>query len=568
MIFATPNRGTGGAGTTGILQGLIAGQQSRESEQKMEWLQKNQDRQDDVYDKQEGFGHIGNIDDMIRTGKFDQKGIDSANSYFENSKNFKGTNFSLADMSYAKDENGFYTPEFVNEYQGITGKEIVPGSTKASNGMNTYLRKNMVRMNGELFDPDTFTAGSSSYKKYKEKQAMERKLQESVIAKNLGIKMGGAGDTKYDKTKAMADKKRIEKVPIDKRTKEQNIELSVADQTLGMTKNEAVDDLVSPEFKTMFSGINKGDFSQTSNISPEAVSRAEKAQLQGGKPYDKYDETSKELNTMNMLYDLSDKFKNIDSKDYDSGIVNKMIRDYAVMEDGKGWENVKKEDREKMLNTIMKSSEVGMATAQILKDISGAAVSDEEFERVMKILTGGSVDLNNPAAVASALRGAGETMSNRSKTSIQGIRELYSPGDKIKLAKLHQQYDRPFGGHQQKPGGELSSKDAAINVVDKEAETAKDLGVDLISKAFGLDEPVELDAEGKPKPQFLKNPIDWVSDKAGWNGNKDKPEYVNKSKYKSMPLKELQAIDLKGLSKEEIKDITTEIVRAKFRGEK
>jgi len=319
----------------------------------------------------------------------------------------------------------------------------------------------------------------------------------------------------------------------------------------------------------MFTGINTGDFSKVGDITDENVSRAEKAQIQGGKPYPKYDETSKELNTMNMLYDLSDKFKNIDSKDYDSGIVNKMIREYAVMEDGKGWENISKADREKMLNTISKSSEVGMATAQILKDISGAAVSDEEFQRIMKILTGGDLDLNNPAAVAAALRGAGETMGNRSKTSIQGIRELYSPADKLKLAKLYQQYDRPFGGHQQKPGGDLSSKDAAINVVDKEAETAKDLGVDLISKAFGLDEPVELDAEGKPKPQFLKNPIDWISDKAGWGGDtKQAGPTVKSSDYSKMSLKDLLRIDQSTLSKEDIKKLTTEIVRAKFRGDK
>ena len=576
MIFAKPDRGTGGAGMSGILQGMIAGQQSKESSQRMDWLQTQQDRQTEVYEQDKAFGHIGNIDDMQRSGKYDQKVIDNANEWFKGSTNFADTKFSLRNINSLKDENGNWTNQLINEYKSKTGKTVIPGSTKTAEGLKTYVDRNgnQVMVGDDIFDPDTFTAGSSNYKKYKANKDMERRLQESMIAKNLGIKAGGAGEPKYDKTQAMADKTRIEEIDPKDRSDKDVMKLKVADQTLGMTKNEAIGDLVGTEFKDTFSSINSGDFSKMGNITDDQRSRINNAQLQGGTKYEGYDATNKELNTMNILYDLSDKFNGLDGSNYESGVVNKMVRDYATMADEKGWENINQTDRDKMLNTIMKGSEVGMATAQILKDISGAAVSDEEFQRIMKILTGGDVDLKNPASVAAALRGAGDTMGNRSKTAIRGIRELYSPSDKLKLAELYNQYYRPFKGHKQKPGGDATPKQAAVKVAKAEADVASELGVDLFQEFTGMGTP-EYNEDGTKKTAFTSNPLGWFKEKLPWGNDRSdrtssssqqKNTKKGNSKYGDKSSAELMKINRDGMSADEIRELSTAIRVAKLNG--
>ncbi len=470
MIYAKPQFNPGGSITSGLLQGMMAGQQSRESDKRMDFLQTQQDRQTDEYEKGQFNERMYNIREVQKNGGNIGSHLTGMNDWTSKSKNYKDEpRFSVGNWANHSDGEAGYTNKAVNQYRSDTGKDFIAGKTDS---------KSPMMLGDKFFDFDTFEAGASNFQTYAKDRDQLNLLNQAKIAKAAG------GGSKYDKTQAMKDKIAIEKVPVADRTTEQNMELSVADQTLGMVKNEAIDDLSSPDFKSIFNPINKGDFGSVKDISPSMITRAEKAQLQGGEKYDKYDETSKELNTMNLLYDLSDKFTDINADDYDSGIVNKMVRDYATMADKKGWENINQEDRTKMLNTISKGSEVGMATAQILKDLSGAAVSDEEFQRIMKVLTGGDVDLKNPQAVAAALRGAGDTMSNRSKSSIQGIRELYSPADKLKLTGLYNQYWRPAREQKMQGGGTKSPKEVAVDVAAKELSTGADLGTEVVKKVL------------------------------------------------------------------------------------
>ena len=477
MIGYSAPSGAGmfGAGIGGLMQGIQQGQQMNNNAEKMEMLQEQNDRNTDNYENKEANERLYAIRQAIKDGGNPFELMQGYNKWAKTTKNFADEDdLSMGNWdNYRKDDGGMVNLNTINQYEGDTGREFKDSTTN----------KQPIMLGDKFFDFDSFAMGAPKFAAYAKERDLANTLTRAKIAGEV------QGETKYDKTKSMKDKLRIEKIPEEKRTKEDKLKLSVSDQTLGMTKNEAVDDLVSSDMKGIFTSINKGDFSGANKVSPELVTRAEKAQIQGGEKYDKYDATSKELNTMNMIYNLSDKFKDLDPNTYDSGVVNKMVRNYATMADKKGWENISKTDREKMLKTVGLSSEVGMATAQILKDISGAAVSDEEFQRIMKVLTGGDVDLKNPQSVAAALRGAGNTMATRSKNAIQNIREIYSPADKLKLSQMYNQYWRPESKQEMKGPGKESASDAAAGVASSEAKAAANLKTSFVKEILsGNDE--------------------------------------------------------------------------------
>ena len=250
---------------------------------------------------------------------------------------------------------------------------------------------------------------------------------------------------------------------------------------------------------------------------------------------------------------------------------NPFINNISKRASGEDWAKMGVKEKKALINQIGAKSKTGMLTSQILNQISGTAVSDQEFERIMGILTGGDIDTTNPRLIAEALRGSGETIGDMAKSDIQGIRSKYSPYDKMELAKLYKAGNiRPIG--EKITGGDQTSMETAMKTIDKETQAASDLGVTAWDQITGKADPIDPTARNESSAwNFLSNvgsdAKNYVSNLFSGGDDKSSPDPVNPSraKYEAMDMAELKAlIKSKSLSPEDRK-LALEIAAGKYR---
>ncbi len=341
--------------------------------------------------------------------------------------------------------------------------------------------------------------------------------------------------------------------------------MKLATKTLDMSKTDAIDILTGDKYTHILSQFSDDQWGDASGYTPVVAKDLSKAQLLSGEKFKGYEDTMRGIKTMKTLYTLSNEFESVSTEDYNGGAINKVVNEFSKQATGEDWANTTVAEKRKLLKTIAMKSKVGMATSQILNSISGTAVSDSEFERIMGILTGGDIDLNNPRVVAEALRASGDTISGENKTSIQGIRSKYSPYDKMKLVKMYNSGNIPaIGTPLEKPaeGKGTDLKTTAAKVIADEAKQAKELGKSTYQQwTGGNDKEPTLD-EGNLWDQSKK----WVS---GLFSDVI-PESTNPkaSPYKTMSDAEFKAIDKSKLTGDDKKLFVKEWVRRYKKGNK
>ncbi len=490
MIFATPNRGTGGAGMSGLLQGMMAGKQSRQNDEKMDWLRTNQERQTEQYEQKEAFGRIGIFEDMIKSKNYDQKLVDSNNEWFKNSTNFNDTQFSLSDMETYKDNNGNYTNEFLNKYKADTGKDWLVGSESEADvaDMQNYVSNDgrQLMMNGKIFDPDTFSAGSSSYKKYKEQQDLARRLQEAQIVKALGGSDGPSDLDMYTELKANKNK-----------TPKQQIKYEALQKKLKMTQDANIDKLTG-EFGTTLEKAQNGE-----DVSQDIQNYALSAQAKAKQTFTKREEhatavagSKRMVETYNELSKLTEKYDTKDgiSKGAEAEILKTMsAEDFAKLE---------KDEQIAVTANAIKQTQVFSKVFRVVKEESGAAFTDEEFARRLATIVGGDPSkINEQTLMAAFGTYTAEALKN-TKAGLGEISNLYM-GDKLALIDSYNKGTRGFRAPTPEsnitPNGGMTAGEGVKEVTSEESKGLVQLASDVLG---GFKDAVV----GKDnKPQTIKD---------------------------------------------------------------
>jgi len=422
------------------------------------------------------------------------------------------------------DKAGKVMPAFLSGINSDTGATLDPTSETFQTDLKNFFK--IYDEDGEKWGSfDSYAAGNNNYQTHRRGKLMEEEMLLSKIGAEKR-KNQPKGKSPTAKENSAATYKEISKIPVKDRTPDQKKDLQIAVKDLELTKENAQNLLTGDDFTPILEQFSDGKWADnTDSYTPEMENSMAKAQMQGGVDFKGRAEVQGKIKTYKLLNSISNEFANLDADSYSGGAINKVVNEYAKNATGENWKNMKVSEKKKLLKTIGLKSKVGAATAQILNQISGASVSDEEFQRIMGVLTGGDIDLSNPQAVATALRESGSVYGDQAKSSIQGIRNKYSPYDKMSLVKELQAANLPLDKiklTEPKTGG-TTLKEGAVDQIADEAKQAKEVGGTLLKKAMG----------GDTKTDVVESSGDWLGNK--WDGLKKGVSDIFSSDEKAEP---------------------------------
>ncbi len=408
MIFAKPARGSGGAGMSGILQGMIAGQQSNESEQRMEWLQANQDRQTDEFEKKDFNERMYNIREVQKSGGNIAPQLTKLNEWKAETKNFSdGDDFRLGNWNEFRDDTGVFPRSFENKYKTDTGKDFVQGTSDA---------KDPMMLGDQIFDFDTFESGAANFQSYAKDRDQMKLLQDAQIAKAMGAPKGPSDMDQY---LALKDNKT--------RSEQQENKYKVLQKKLKMTEDANIDKLTY-DFGSSLEKAQGGDI-----VSNDVVNNAVNAQAKAKQTYTKRDERAKSVAGSKRMVDTYKDLGNL-TKKYDTGdgwakgieteiLKNSSQEEFAAM------------DEEAQIRTTanaIKQTTVFSKVFEVIKEQSGAAFTDEEFARRLATIVGGDPTKINEQTLMTAFGTYTAESLKNTKADLNEISNLYM-GDKLSL---------------------------------------------------------------------------------------------------------------------------------------
>jgi len=452
MIFATPNRGTGGAGAQGILQGLMAGQQSRQSDQKMEWLKQNQDRQTQQYEGDENNKLLYNMREVKNSGGNIAPLIDSYNKWRKGTTNFSdGDDFRVGNWDDHRTEGGGVNQATANKWEGDTGFEFGEKTTEQAPLM----------LGDKFFNFETFSAGAPKFKSY----AQDRDIQKALaLSKATGDAKGPSEQSQLAKLQTIIDNGGT----LGGEDKNMYRQLN---EKLKMTKPNAQRTLTSPGYQSKMESVS------TKGWNPMNITDAEEREMvlteqQSGFSDKNADTVGNQIGSMGNLVTLRDEVIALKG-DVASGKVDNMLVDSAKWADDETFKNMDAKAQRKLLQTTELRSKLGMTTANFLKQISGAAVSDEEFQRIMTVLTGGDITEVGIDTIASALGGSAAAIYDDTKGKItNGMDKYKTPGTMVRLGKQLEKAYNPTAYTTESTEGGTDLAETGAAAITKQAKQA------------------------------------------------------------------------------------------------
>ena len=480
MIFATPNRGTGGAGAQGILQGMIAGQQSRESDQKMQWLKTNQDRQTEQYETNESNERLYNMRDVKNNGGNVAPLIDSYNKWRKETTNYSdGDDFRMGNWDDHRTEGGGINQATANQWESDTGFEFGEKTTE----------NNPIMLGDKFFNFETFSAGAPKFQAYANDRDLTRRAQMAKIKKDIG----GDGPSDLDMYTELKDNKN--------RNPKQQTQYEVLQKKLKMTEDANIDKLTGEFGKTLEKAQNGEDVSQ--DVQNYALSAQAKAKQKFAKREEhatavagskRMVETYRDLSKLTNKYDTKDGI----SKGAEAEILKTMSAD--------DFSKLEQDEQIAVTANAIKQTQVFSKVFQIIKEQSGAAFTDEEFARRLATVVGGDPSKINEQTLMTAFGTyTAETLKN-TKAGLGEISNLYM-GDKLALTDSYNKGTRGFKAPTPEssvtPGGGMTAGEGIKEVTSSESQGLVKLAGDV---ATGFKEAVfGKDNKPAPKPQTGKD---------------------------------------------------------------
>ena len=439
MIYARPARGTGGAGAQGILQGLIAGQNSRESSQRMDMLQAQNDRNVEQYESKELNERMYNIKQIYNDGGNISPALNNLNKWKSGSTNFNdGEDFRSGNWSDYHNDDGEVNFSAQNQWNSDTGKTYDENTSKRA----------PIMMGDKFFDFDTFSAGAPKFKAYSDDRDLAQALK---IQK-------AQGDVKAPSN--IAEIIRLQNKP--NKTEEDRDTLRTYRAKEGVLKSHAV--------KTLNSDDNKALYDKNENLTDEddnTIARAVTNELDAG--LGEYKDSNKIGPGIAAVDTLNQTANTLTTMDVAEGMKESGLVEAAKYLNSEEFTNLEPAAQRKVLQTIEARSGLGINATKILQSISGQAVPDSEYERFMGNLVGGDIKNINTKSIISALKGASEALYNNTKANIKSSVPRTRAGTRADYFRNLEKVWNPVSPKVTE-GGEMKLEEVPEQVIDTKVE--------------------------------------------------------------------------------------------------
>ncbi len=508
MIFATPNRGTGGAGARGILQGMIAGQQSRQNDQRMEALQTqmNNQREDraktefneamfnmelggspdevnnimakypDLYlDKNPAFEALEKDYipfNSMTTAPFDFMNTDT-NQYL--TTKFKRLNAQdlIDKLGKPYNEDGTINMKHLNKLRELRPdrpitEEMFADPSKYSEYINNGFVLEEQGPDGSianiLMTPEMFEAGSANYASYKRKRLQDEaltkaklttdtkgpdeitqlaNLREEYLSNNGFFKTVPLIDKDTGKQKTNDDGEPLfTKVEDTNKAARYNILKTknkmtkpYAEQTINapyLSKQESAKYPSQVPLAQVVDNSTTKKFWNPASLSPSMINVLKQAEFDTGREYKGRDDVKERITSLSSITEVRNDLLRNDTKA--SGLIENAMLDIAKLSSSAEFQKMSKTEQLKFLNTVEMRAKIGNMSNALLKALSGADVTEEQYNRVMGQLLGGDIDKVNNETIVAALGGTADSMYNNLITDISQISSRETPGTKAELA--------------------------------------------------------------------------------------------------------------------------------------
>lgn len=386
-------------------------------------------------------------------------------------------------------------PEIRQQYKNDTGFELPTDDRQAAEELRTGLMLNNKDGSTQYVDRRALGLGLGNYNTFKDKKLRDMGTDTMTASslKTMSDKMGGY---------AMMD------------DKHKNIAIATYTDSK-VLKQYMASELTSPATTSATDNVS------TKVWQPENVTSDQKNALfdiQDGAGYE-YKGRQDRIDEIATVANFDRVTKVIDSmQEVDRQEVGNLMTAWATRASEEDWKSLKPSERKKALNKVGINTTANLAAMELVKLMSGAAVTEDEFARYQDALFGGGVDKMNLPTLRATLGSATESLYNKAKTQIANIGGR-TPYDKVDLAqKLEDVYSgkpdvSPTGGSSEETGVKIPevAKRTAVKLGEQAIEGVSDLTGGVVDAVFGnKDEP----ATGEDEWSFmnvLDNSVDGVT---------------------------------------------------------
>lgn len=246
-------------------------------------------------------------------------------------------------------------------------------------------------------------------------------------------------------------------------TDEEKADFDVFSQKTGMTKQNAQEVLTNPaSFDDSLATVTKDSWSPM-DVNQNDLFAMDRIEQKGGYEDKNVDDYRGQITSISGLTDVRNLA--IDLKgEIASGKMENFSAKLAKMAGDEDLATMKQEEFNKLMNTVDLQSQIGTVGASFLKALSGSAVSEEEYQRIMNNLLGGDITENNIDAVIAALGGSSSRIYEDMKTNIQGMSDTRTPASKVKLGQDLERAYNPTAYTPEQPTEGTTISDVAATV--------------------------------------------------------------------------------------------------------
>lgn len=392
-----------------------------------------------------------------------------------------------------------------NKFLADTGSELPEDPTEA---MKVLEKSGMISgddgATNSFVTADQLAKGvGSGFADFKKQKQLAENLMKAKITKEMG---------KASDEDTLAQMEAIGVDNLDPINKEK---YKILNEKLGMTKAKATANITDGNYNDAVKNAKSGGV-----VNPEEMQKAKRDQILSGIEYKEQKDLTKNIVSYNNMNRLNNEIQKSLGDDIASGIVESKIADTTKRASDEEFKAMKKDDQIKAINKIMRDSKIGTFIADYLKDISGAAVTEEEYLRVLKIMTGGDLSQVNNLTLSAAFQAATEEKGKKAEQALKGVPSQYAG---TILEGSHMLYG-PEGGQMTSTtaeemvtdGGTKSMGDVAAGVPIDQANQAydmlrsfaKNLGIDLPGGNIDSKNPVTAENLEEQKFELLKTVVD------------------------------------------------------------
>lgn len=258
----------------------------------------------------------------------------------------------------------------------------------------------------------------------------------------------------------------------------------VLSNKLGMTEANAKENLASGVYKEEIDRTKGGE-----TIDPEMARNAKRDQVLSGLEYKGQVELTKGLKNYENMSRLNRELQTAKDEEIASGKVESMEANTTKYASNEDFGTMKAKEQKAVITKIMRDSKVGTFIADYLKDKSGAAVTEEEFLRTLKTLTGGDLDNINSTTLAAAF-GTATREQGKAVESLLNVVPTQYAGTILEGREMLYGNSKGIPGRSAesyvKQGGDKSRTEVAAKVPAEQINQGLE-AINEIAKQFGID---------------------------------------------------------------------------------